>query len=113
MSKIDHSASDNQDKNDLKLCGDKVKTNSNYFRSRQRKSVCRTINQNVYNSSLSRSKSCFFFILKIYYFQINLEIRPLNKLTTASSKCSLLTKCYSRPASALPILNLEDKVSDT
>lgn len=37
MSKIDHSASDNQDKNDLKLCGDKVKTNSNYFRSRQRK----------------------------------------------------------------------------
>ncbi|KAJ8959085.1 hypothetical protein NQ318_022342 [Aromia moschata] len=42
-------------------------------------------------------------------FQINLEARPLSKLSTASSKCSLLTKCYTRPASALPVLNLGEK----
>ncbi|KAJ8923072.1 hypothetical protein NQ315_001624 [Exocentrus adspersus] len=48
--------------------------------------------------------------LKLHGDKINLEARPLGKLSTASSRCSLLIKCYSRPASALPILNLEDKV---
>lgn len=43
-------------------------------------------------------------------FQIHLERRPLNKLTTASAKSeAFLNKCYSRPVSALPTLNF-DKV---
>ncbi|KAJ8983979.1 hypothetical protein NQ317_008684, partial [Molorchus minor] len=47
--------------------------------------------------------------LKLNGDKINLEARPSSKLSTASSRCSLLTKCFSRPASALPGLNLEDK----
>jgi hypothetical protein len=44
---------------------------------------------------------CFRFVL-----QICLEVRPPSKLSTASSKCSMLTKFYSRPVSAVPLLAL-------
>lgn len=50
-------------------------------------------------------------IIITWLFQINLEQRPLNKLTTASAKSeAFLNKCYSRPVSALPTLNF-DKVN--
>lgn len=53
----------------------------------------------------------FLFNLANIIFQINLERRPLNKLTTASAKSeAFLNKCYSRPVSALPTLNF-DKVN--
>ncbi|KAG5891219.1 hypothetical protein JTB14_036136 [Gonioctena quinquepunctata] len=46
--------------------------------------------------------------LKLTGDKINLEKRKPNFLSTASSKCSLLTS-FSRPASALPTLNLNDE----
>ncbi|CAH0564913.1 unnamed protein product [Brassicogethes aeneus] len=44
--------------------------------------------------------------------KINLEYRPPSRLSTASSKCSLLTKCYSRSVSAVPMLNINQDDED-
>ncbi|XP_048519924.1 centrosomal protein of 131 kDa isoform X2 [Dendroctonus ponderosae] len=48
--------------------------------------------------------------LKLTGDKINLERRPSNKLSTASAKNNAyIAKCFSRPASALPMLNFHDK----
>ncbi|CAG9773590.1 unnamed protein product [Ceutorhynchus assimilis] len=47
--------------------------------------------------------------LKLTGDKINLEKRPINKLNTASAKTNdFLSKCFSRPVSALPSLNFGD-----
>ncbi|XP_064213693.1 centrosomal protein of 131 kDa [Tribolium castaneum] len=60
--------------------------------------------------SAKQLKSSDNNILRLDGDKISLEVRPPSKLSTASSKCSLLTKFYSRPVSAVPLLALKDEV---
>ncbi|XP_060523404.1 centrosomal protein of 131 kDa isoform X2 [Cylas formicarius] len=86
-----------------KQCNLSVSSNNYYLAVRHHLKTLKFMTKEKENSSEQNSD----FILN--GGKINLERRPCSKLATASSKYSLLTKCFSRPVSALPALNWNDQ----